>query len=115
MKIKYLILTVYLKRPDYDIKVTEIENKLIDHNHDKYNTTPEFNKLSTDVFNARLVPANLITKTGFDAKLSSLKRKITANKIKPPLAENQFKKLKTFDSSYFWGKFILKKMVYEII
>ena len=37
--------------------------------------------LTADVFNARLAQANLITKTDFDAKLSSLNRKITENKI----------------------------------
>ena len=46
----------------------------------------------------------MITKTDFDAKLSSLNRKIKANKTKNLLVENEFKKLKTFDSSYFIGK-----------
>ena len=46
----------------------------------------------------------MIIKTDFDAKLSSLNRKITANKTKNLLVENEFKKLKTFDSSYFIGK-----------
>ena len=46
----------------------------------------------------------MITKTDFDAKLSSLNRKITANKSKHLLVENELKKLKTFDSSYFIGK-----------
>ena len=32
--------------------------------------------------NARLAQVNLITKTNFDAKSSSLKRKITSNKSK---------------------------------
>ena len=45
-----------------------------------------------------------MTKTNFDAKLSSLNRKITSNKIKPLLVENEFKKLKTFDSIYLRGK-----------
>ena len=27
---------------------------MIDHNHDKYITTPEFNTMAADVFNARL-------------------------------------------------------------
>ena len=45
-----------------------------------------------------------MTKTDFDAKLSSLNRKITANKTKHLLVENELKKLKTFDSSYFIGK-----------
>ena len=52
----------------------------MDRNHDKYITTPEFNTSTADVFNARLAEASFITKTDFDAKLSSLKRKIAANK-----------------------------------
>ena len=69
-----------VKKTDYDTKVTEIENKLNNHNHDKYIDTPEFNKLAADVFNARLAQANLVTKTDFDDKLSNLNRKITKNK-----------------------------------
>ena len=46
----------------------------------------------------------MIIKTDFDAKLSSLNRKITANKTKNLLVENELNKLKTFDSSYFIGK-----------
>ena len=72
--------------------------------HDKYVAISEINNLTAGVFNARLVPTNLITKTDFDAKLSSLNRKITANKTKDLLVENELKKLKTFDSSYFIGK-----------
>ena len=60
--------------------------------------------MAASVFNARLSQANLITKTDFDAKLSSLNRKITSNKSKHLLVENELKKLKTFDSSYFIGK-----------
>ena len=93
-----------VKKTDYDTKITELEKKVTDHNHDKYVTTPEFNTLAADVFNARLAQANLITKTDFDAKLSSLNRKTTANKSKHFLVENELKKLKTFDSSYFMGK-----------
>ena len=55
-------------------------------------------------FNARLVQANLITKTDFDAKRSSLNRKITSNKTKHLIFENELKNLKTFDSSYFISK-----------
>ena len=46
----------------------------------------------------------MLTKTHFDAKLSSLNKKITANKSKNLLAVNELKKLKTFDPSYFIGK-----------
>ena len=69
-----------VKKNDYNTKVTEIEIKLNNHNHDKYIDTPEFNKLAAVVFNARLAQANLITKTGFEAKLSRFNRKITENK-----------------------------------
>ena len=31
------------KKTDYNTKVTEMENKLNNHNHDKYITTAEFN------------------------------------------------------------------------
>ena len=46
---KYLILVIQLKKTEYNTKVAEIENKLNNHNHDKYIDTPEFNKLATDV------------------------------------------------------------------
>ena len=93
-----------VKETNYDTKISKLEKKLTDHNHAKYITTPEFNTLAADVFNARLAQANLITKTDFDAKLSSLNRKFTANKSKHLLIENKLKKLKTFDLGYFIGK-----------
>ena len=49
--------------------LVSLKKKLTDHNHDKYITTPEFNTLAADVFNARLARANFVTKTDFDAKL----------------------------------------------
>ena len=58
-----------VKKTDYNTKITEIEKKLTAHNHDKYITTPEFNNLTADVFNAKLAQASLVTKTDFDAKL----------------------------------------------
>ena len=61
-------LSNLVKKADYNTKITDIEKKLTDHNHDRYITTPEFNTLVADVFNARLAQANLITKTYFDAK-----------------------------------------------
>ena len=60
--------------------------------------------MAADIFNAGLAQASLITKKVFDAKLSSLNRKITSNKSKHLLVENEFKELKIFDSSYFIGK-----------
>ena len=93
-----------VKKTNYNTKVIEIRNKLNDHNHDKYITTPEFNTLAGNVFNARLAQANLVTKTDFDEKLSNLNRKITKNKTDHLLVQNQLKKLKTFDLGYFIGK-----------
>ena len=46
----------------------------------------------------------MITKTDFDGKLSSLNKKITSNKTKHLLVENELKKLKIFDLDYFIGK-----------
>ena len=43
-----------VKETGYNTKITEIENKLTDHNHDKYIITSEFHILGADLFNARL-------------------------------------------------------------
>ena len=93
-----------VKKTDYTPNVTEIENKLNNHNHDKYITTPGFNTLAADLLNARLSQANLVTKTDFDAELSSFNRKMTQNTAKHLLIQNELNKLKSFDSSYFFGK-----------
>ena len=77
-----------VKKTEYNTKITDIENKLTNHNHDKYVATSEFNTLAADVFYVRLAQANLITKTDFDAKLSSLNKKITANKTNHFLNDN---------------------------
>ena len=58
-----------VKKTDYNTKITDIENIINNHNHEKYVTTSEFNTLAANVFNTRLAQANLITKTDFDAKL----------------------------------------------
>ena len=89
-------ITGLVKKTDYNAKITDIENILNNHNHGKYVATSEFNTLAANVFNTRLAQANLITKTDFDPKLSSLNRKITANKRKHFLNDN--------DLSYYRGK-----------
>ena len=94
-----LVVSSLVKKTHYDTKITELKKKLTDHNHDKYITTP-----AASVVNARLVQANLITKTDFDAQLESLNIKITANKTKHLFVENELKRLRTFDLSYFIGK-----------
>ena len=67
------------------------------------------NRLAADVFNERLVQANMITNTDFDAKLSSLNRKITQNKSKHFIVE------KHLIQAILLARDILKKMVRKII
>ena len=43
-----------VKKTDYDTNVKEIGKKITGHNHDKYITTPEFNKLTAENFPTRL-------------------------------------------------------------
>ena len=50
------------------------------------------NKLTVNVFNARIAQASLITKTYFDSKLSNRNRKISTNKTKDLLVENELNK-----------------------
>ena len=93
-----------VKKADYDTKISDIEKKITDHEHDKYITNPEFNIVAANIFKTRLAQANVITKTDFDPKLSVLTKKITSNKTKHFLVENELKKLEKFDAAYFRGK-----------
>ena len=47
---------------------------------------------------------SLVTKADFDSKLKAISDRVTKNKSKHLLVENELKKLKTFDLSYFRGK-----------
>ena len=47
---------------------------------------------------------NLVTKTKFDAELEKFSERVTSNKTKDLLLENEIKKLNTFDAAYFRGK-----------
>ena len=60
-------------------KLLKLKKKITNHNHDKYIITSEFNNLVASVFNGRLTQVNLITKTDFDAKLSSLQKFLQKN------------------------------------
>ena len=102
-------VSILVKKTDYDTKISDIGKKITDHDHDKYITTPEFNTMAANVFNARLAQANVITKTDFDAKLSGLNRKITSNKTKHSLVENELKKLEKIDAACFRGKSYFKE------
>ena len=94
-----------VKKAEYNTKISEIENKVNDHNHDKYVTTPEFNTLAADIFNARLAAQrDLMRKPEFDFKLKGICDRVTKNKTKHLIVENELKKIKTFGLRYFWGK-----------
>ena len=57
-----LILVIQFKKIDYNTKLIEIEENITDHDHNKYITTQEFNKLTSKNFAARLAQANLASK-----------------------------------------------------
>ena len=69
---KYLMSVLWLKKTDYNTNTRELEKKITDHSHDKYITTPGFNKLTAKIFFARLKQTNLVTKIDFDNKLKNL-------------------------------------------
>ena len=93
-----------VKKADYDAKISEIENKVTNLDHDKYIATTKFNKQVAENFDAILAQARLIRKKDVDNKRVSLNTKIDLNKAKQVLAENELEKLQTFDSIYFRGK-----------
>ena len=77
-----------VKKTDCNTKINEIENKVNYHDHDKYITTHEFNKLTLGNFAARLKQekvasknaiADFVKKTDFDNKLINFNKK---NKLK---------------------------------
>ena len=54
VEIKILSVSSLVKKTDYDTKITELEKKLTDHDHDKDIITLEFDNLVASVFNTRL-------------------------------------------------------------
>ena len=47
-----------VRKTGYNTNISEIEKEITDHDQDKYITTPEFNKLTAENFNARLKQGN---------------------------------------------------------
>ena len=58
----------------------------------------------TAVENKILDVTSLVTKTDFDTKLKAVSDRVTKNKSKDLLLDNELKKLKTFDTDYFVGR-----------
>ena len=107
-------VSTIVKKTDYSTKLSEIEKKLTDHNHNKYITTPEFNKFTAEIFAAILAQANLITKTDFDTKLISLNKNVNSNKTKHVLVENELKNYKPLIQFILEAKVISKKMAHKM-
>ena len=67
-----------VEKTDYNTNISKTENKITtDHDHDKYITTQEFNRLTSENFTPRLKQAKLaskndisnsVKKTSFDKK-----------------------------------------------
>ena len=94
-----------MKKTDYNSKISGIENEVNDYNHDKNITTPEFSTVAGDAFKARLTAQiDLIRKPGFDFKLKGSSNRVTKNKTKYLLVENELKKLQKFAAAHFRGK-----------
>ena len=87
-----------IKKTDFNAKITEVEDKIPSI------TVLATNSALTDIENK--IPDNntLVKKTDFDAGLKKICGRVTSNKSKHLLVENELKKLETFDSSYFKGK-----------
>ena len=97
-----------VKKTNYNTKISEIENKVNDQNHDKYITTPEFNTLAADVFETSLAAqTDFIRKPDFDFKLKEISDRVTKNKTKHILIENELKNCKNLTLLILEGKVIL--------
>ena len=86
------------KKTDFNSKVNELEDQI-----------PSITGLATNsaltvVENKIPDISSLVTETDFDAKLKGICDRVTSNKSKHLLIENELKKLKALDLSYFWGK-----------
>ena len=85
MLCRLLILVIQFKKADYNTKIDEIEKKILDH--DKYVTTQEFNKHTTEHFatklkQAKLATKNFVKKTDFDDKLKNFSKNVKTNKTR---------------------------------
>ena len=103
-----------IKKADFNSKITEVEGKIpsISNLATKSaltaveNKIPDISGLATNsaltaVENKIPDVTSLITKTEFDAKLKAISDRVTKNKSKDLLLDNELRKLKTFDTDYF--------------
>ena len=87
-----------IKKTDFNSKISKVEGKIPSI------TGLATTSLLTAVENKIPDVSNLMKKTDFDAKLKAISDRVTSNKTKHLLVENELKILKKFDLSYFGGK-----------
>ena len=93
---------IQLKRLTITKTINETEEKITNHDHDKYFTIPQlyklteenFTQISTSKFSKQKKNCCLLVKnTDFDDKLKNLNENLTSNKSKHFLIENKLKTL----------------------
>ena len=94
---KYLVLVAWLKETDFNAKIIEVEDKI------SIITGLATNSTLTTVANKIPDISSLVKNTDYDAKLKTISDRVASNKTKHLLVENELKKLKTFDPSFFKG------------
>ena len=87
----------FVKKRDFNCKITEVEGKISSISGLVTNST------LTAVENKIPDITSLVTKIDFDAKLKAISHRVTKNKSKDLLLDNELKKLKAFDTDYFKG------------
>ena len=104
---KSVLTVVENKIPDISSLATKsaltvVENKTPDVNNlvKKIDFTTKVTEIEGKMPNA----SNLVKKTDFNTRLKKISDRVTKNKAKHLLVENELKKLQKFDSAYFRGK-----------
>ena len=91
-----------VKKTDFNTKVTEIEGKIPDLTNLVKKT--DFNTKVTEIEGKIPDVSNLIKNIDLDSRLKKISDRVTKNKSKHLLVENELQKLEKFDSAYFRGK-----------
>ena len=103
----------FVKKTDYNTKISDIKNKITgDHNHDKYITTQEFNKLTSENFAVRLEQANLASKNDIAALF---KRHILMKKLLQVKQNMYLLKMNLKNYRYLTQVFLLVKVTLIMI
>ena len=107
----------FVKKTYFNFKITEVEGKIPSTSGlaTKSALTAVENKINdvsglatasalTAVENKIPDVTNLVTKTDFHVKLKDISDRVTKNKSKDLLLDNELKKIKTFNADYFEGR-----------